>query len=372
MCCRRGSPILRAERLRRTELHRLPAAAPNDSGHVVGEALFRYETFYRPLPALRIAAGIDARKDTHQQTALDFNWWERTARRPAFDVRRLSAIYSRGKTTVELGSSSSVGARPTCSTPPTASPPETSSTSSKPITWASPPPGSPTARQSDTIDAVFSPRLTPSRIPLPRQRWLTVPFLPDLRPFLPGGPQEGLRWNHIGRTVEYSLSLYNGFNHLPPYPQMRMYGGDAALPLRWLTIKGEAAYFTSKTSYEDEYVLYVIQLERQAGEWFFVGGYAGEVVTRTRSSFDFAPDRGLARAWLGRAGYTIDTNRSVALETAIRQNGHGLWTKLEYSQAIGQHLRATAGMGLIRGRQDDFLGQYRRNSHLTITLRYSF
>jgi hypothetical protein len=27
---------------------------------------------------------------------------------------------------------------------------------------------------------------------------------------------------------------------------------------------------------------------------------------------------------------------------------------------------------LIRGDPDDFLGQYRRNSHLTATLRYSF
>ena len=62
------------------------------------------------------------------------------------------------------------------------------------------------------------------------------------------------------------LGLYSAW--LP----MRMYGGDATLPIRWLTIKGEAAYFTSTSASTDEYMLYVVQLERQTGEWVFVGG----------------------------------------------------------------------------------------------------
>jgi hypothetical protein len=39
---------------------------------------------------------------------------------------------------------------------------------------------------------------------------------------------------------------------------------------------------------------------------------------------------------------------------------------------MGQHLRVTFRGDLIRGDADDFLGQYRRNSHLNATLRYSF
>jgi hypothetical protein len=192
-------------------------------------------------------------------------------------------------------------------------------------------------------------------------------------------------------VAEYSLSYYDGHNNLPLfsfqepqpltplnvdvaryYPQMRMYGGDAAIPLKGVTVKAEAAYFTSATRTEDQYALYVVQLERQAGEWFFIGGYAGQVVTEHRSIFDFAPDRGLTSAFLGRAGYTIDTNRSVALQTALRQNGRGVWAKLEYSQALGAHWRATAAFTLIRGDESDFLGQYRRNSHAMLALRYSF
>jgi hypothetical protein len=75
---------------------------------------------------------------------------------------------------------------------------------------------------------------------------------------------------------------------------------------------------------------------------------------------------------VARASYTIDANRSAVVETAIRQNGHGEYVKGEYSQARGQHWRATAAGALIRGHVDDFLGQYRRNSHVTFSLRYSF
>ena len=75
---------------------------------------------------------------------------------------------------------------------------------------------------------------------------------------------------------------------------------------------------------------------------------------------------------MGRSGYTIDANRSVAFEAAIRQNGAGTWARAEYSQMIGAHWRATVGASWIRGNQDDFLGQYRRNSHFTLAMRYSF
>jgi hypothetical protein len=50
--------------------------------------------------------------------------------------------------------------------------------------------------QANTIDLVFSPRLTPSRIPLLNQRWSPLPAgLPyrELVPDFPGGPQFGAR-----------------------------------------------------------------------------------------------------------------------------------------------------------------------------------
>src|SRR5204863_6509371 len=112
----------------------------------------------------------------------------------------------------------------------------------------------------------------------------------------PRGSELGVRWGHIGKGFETSVSLFDGFNHLPNvdstlaasgreigirrvYPAIRTFGADAAVPLRWLTLKGEAAYFTSSSPQTDEYVLYVVQVERQAGEWLWVAGYVGEAVT---------------------------------------------------------------------------------------------
>jgi hypothetical protein len=151
-----------------------------------------------------------------------------------------------------------------------------------------------------------------------------------------------------------------------------MYGADAAIPLGPVNLKTEAAYFTSTNPQSDEYVLYVLQLERQAGEWAFAGGYAGEATALHRSTLQFSPTRGFARSLVGHASYTIDTNRSLSVEAVVRQDLDGAWVRAEYSQAFGQHIRATAAFALIRGNPTDFIGQYRLNSHALLTVRYSF
>jgi hypothetical protein len=102
-----------------------------------------------------------------------------------------------------------------------------------------------------------------------------------------------------------------------------------------------------------------------------IGGYAGEVVTERRALATFAPDRGTTRSVLGRASYTIDANRSVAFEAAIRENLDGVYAKVEYSQARGDHWRATVTGAVLQGDLHDFIGQYRRNSHAIVSVRYS-
>lgn len=100
-------------------------------------------------------------------------------------------------------------------------------------------------------------------------------------------------------------------------------------------------------------------------------GYAGEVVTRgTHNPLSFTPDRGFAKSFVGRAALTIDTNRSLAVETAVRSAGS--FVRLEYSQTFGQHWRVTPGVAWIRGDMTDFLGQYHRNSYASLAVRYSF
>ena len=373
-----------------------PQAAPSDRARAVAAALLRYEASYRITPGWRASAGVDARSDTHHEVERRWalGWQDRERQRPAFTVRRASLLYSRAPVTLELGKQFIRWGKADILNPTDRFAPRdflaVVDNDFLAVTAARLALGA----QTDTLELVFAPRFTPSRIPLVNQRWAPLPEGLEVReaaPRYPGGPQFGARWNHVGAGLEYSLCFYEGYNHLPLfegrlsglaprprleaqrfYPKLRMYGADAAAALGWVTLKGEAAWFRAPAGQADEYLLYVVQLERQAGEWFLVGGYAGQKVTRAGWGPGFAPDRGLARALLGRAGYTIDANRSLALETAVRQNGDGLWLKFEYSQALGQHWRVTAAWTLIRGTASDFLGQYRRNSHAALTLRYSF
>jgi hypothetical protein len=374
-----------------------PQSARNDSAHVVDETLLREEASYKFTPWLTVNGAFDARTDSHRQTAREWGLDadDRGTLRPAFSARRMSATIHRGKVTAEIGRQFIRWGKTDILNPTDRFAPKDYLSSVVDSDFL----GVTAARLTyesggNTVDLVWQPWFTPSRTPLLNQRWTALPAeaaavsLADAGAVYPGGSQYGARWNHIASGYEYSLCFFDGYQNLPSfdvlfnpltatasftrtYPKLRLYGGDAAIPLRWLTIKGEAAYFTSSTPGAEEYALYVIQLERQVKEWSFVAGYAGSVVTRNASSpLDFAPDRGFARSFVGRAGLTIDANRSLAVETAVRAEGS--FVRFEYSQLFGQHWRATGGLAWIRGDMTDFLGEYRRNSYASLAVRYSF
>jgi hypothetical protein len=371
-----------------------PQDAPNDTVNNIGDLLIREELFVKPVSWLQFAAGADVRANTHDQVDASVDIDNRDLQRPALSIRRLSATVSRGRFTLDVGKQFIRWGKTDIVTPTDRFAPRdflnVIDTEFLPVTGVR----GAVRLGDENLEAVWVPVFTPSRIPLLNQRWAVIPAAAPLTivqaaPALPGGSQTGIRWNHVGSRVEFAAAFFDGFNNLPylevlppvrpdrativtRYPSLRSYGGDVAVPTRWFTLKGEAAYFTSATALTDEYVLYVVQIERQSGEWSFVGGYAGDHVTKQQATFTFAPDRGLTRAIVGRASYTVDVNRSVSFETAIRQNGDGGYAKAEYSQARGTHWRATIGGALLRGEPEDFIGQYRLNSHLTLALRYSF
>jgi hypothetical protein len=371
-----------------------PQTAPNDSGQVVNETLLRWEASYKFAPWLKISGVFDADTDSHRQVEREFRLDVdgRSTLRPAFSLRRLSATLHKGKVTAEIGRQFIRWGKADILNPTDRFAPKDYLSSVVGSDFL----GVIAARLtvesgSNTLDLVWQPVFTPSRTPLLDQRWTVLPPqaqgvpIEDVGARYPGGSQYGARWNHVGAGYEYSFCFFDGFNNLPLfnaivdttsvgvqryYPALRLYGADAAVPLRWFTVKGEAAYFTSSTPNTDEYALYVVQIERQVKEWSFVGGYAGEVLTRSGNALQFAPDRGFARSFVGRAGWTIDANRSLAVEAAVRAAGS--FSRFEYSQTFGQHWRATAGIAWLRGDMTDFLGQYHRNSYASLAIRYSF
>ena len=387
-----------------------PQRAPNDATRLVGDLRAREDVFVKPAPWLQFAGSVDLRANSHDQ--VEDRWrldaGDRGVRRPRASLRRLTATFTHGPFTVDAGKQFIRWGKADIINPTDRFAPRdflnVVDTEFLGVTGVR----GVVQHGAETFEAVWVPRVTPSRVPLLDQRWTAVPAaaavpLVDGGSDFPEGSQTGLRWGHVGAGFEYSLSFFNGFNHLPNidatptfnaelaehaekpsaadsslvvvrrlYPAIRTYGGDAAIPTKWFTIKGEAAYFTSATPMTDEYVLYVIQLERQAGEWAIVAGYAGEAITARRATVSFAPDRGMTRSIVARASYTIDPVRSLAFETAVRQNGAGVYARVEYSQARGSHWRTTVTAAGIGGQSDDFLGQYRRNSHAALALRYSF
>jgi hypothetical protein len=377
-----------------TPLLAYPRAAPGDSGRFTAEALLRYEVFWRASPQWKLSFGADGQTDTHRQAFRDFtfSWLDRTRQRQAVAIRRASVAYQKKRWTVEVGKQFIRWGKTDVLTPTDRFAPRDYTNFARTDLLAVTAARATWGGDADTVDFAYSPRFTPSRTPLLNQRWAgpIAEFNPVFAdPEYPGAGQFGFRWNHAGRRAEFATAFYEGFNPLPIFDvaftipefrlrfaprhaQMRMIGGDLSVPLPWFTVKTEAAYFASRTQSADEYWLYVVEAERQWGEWIAVIGYAGEAVMRRRQLFDFAADRGLTRTILGTLRYTIDANRSIAAETAVRQNGRGSLLKIEYSQAAGAHWRVTGGYSWIRGAGNDFLGQFRANSFGFLTLRYSF
>jgi hypothetical protein len=382
-----------------------PVSVPNDSVQAIGDLLIREEVFLKPAGWIQFAAGLDLRANSHDQVE---NQWrldldDRGVRRPRAAIRRLTATITAPHFTLDVGKQFIRWARADVLNPTDRFAPRdflnVIDTEFLPVFGVRPS----IQIGHETLEVVWVPRLTPSRLPLFNQRWTVVPPEAERVPIVDGGStipkasQQGVRWNHTEERFETSLSFFNGFNHLPNiesrllpssieesglppsaielsrlYPALRSYGADMAIPTPVLTLKGEATYFTSPTSTSEEYVLYVVEIERQVREWVLVVGYAGEVVTKSNDSFPFAPDRGIARSILGRVSYTVDPRRTVAIEGVARQNGDGVYVKGEFSQSFGQHMRLTlTGVG-IGGEPDDFIGQYRRNSHGSAAVRFSF
>ncbi|MBM3770733.1 MAG: hypothetical protein FJW27_05495 [Acidimicrobiia bacterium] len=390
-----------------------PQRAANDTQRAIADLLAREEVFIRATSWFRLSSGVEARGNSYNQ--VDRSWRtrfdDRTVRRPALAMRRLSAAISRGGLALDVGKQFIRWGKVDIVTPTDRFAPRDYMAVIDNDFLAVRGARLAYAKGGDTIELVVVPWFTPSRVPLLDQRWTVVPdgvSITDATPpeSWPGSTQTGARYSHVGAGYEYAVAFFNGFNHLPnvqigvppgpslpqppagitvlmspvsrplalvrTYSRMRMYGGDVALPTRWVTLKGEAAFFATSTPGTDEFVLFVAQAERQMGEWLLIGGYAGSVVTRAGGTATFAPDRGTTRSFIGRASYTIDSTRSAAVEGALRQTGDGVYLKGELSRSSGTHWRTTVAGALIRGEPDDFLGQFRRNSHLSLTFRYSF
>jgi len=370
--------------------------AVNDPERTVGDVLAREEVFIKPARWFQLAGGVDFRANSHDQVEDEwrFDLDDRGVLRPRIALRRLSATFTGGGFTLDVGKQFIRWGRADVIYPTDRFAPRdylnVLDADVLPVIGVRPS----IQVANETFEVVWQLQPTPSRLPLFTQRWSPLPTAARELPIVDAGSQIpdrgafGARWRHTGPRIETAVSYFDGVNHLPNissrilengsleltrlFPEIRMIGGDVAVPTSWLTWKFETAYVTAPKQDTEEYVLYVIEVERQVREWLLDFGYAGDHTTEPYAVPAFAPDRGMARSIIGRASYTVDPRRTVVLEGAVRQNGDGVFAKAEYSQAFGQHVRLTLDGVAIGGQETDFIGQYRDNSHVSGGLRFSF
>ncbi len=279
-----------------------PQTGVRDDTQVVADSLFRWEPSLKA-GSWRFDASFDARMDSHDMTqrTAEVTFWDRTIQRPALAVSRLSVSWAHGPVTFVAGKQFVRWGKTDILVPTDRFAPRDYLNVIEPQLLAITAARLTIGNSSDSIDAVYAPRLTPSRAPLLDQRWVAIPpaagnlTIVDDGALYPSRSQAGVRWNHIGRRFEHSLSFYRGSNHLPwfeaslqgtappqvavrrRYAQLTTVGADVAVPLPVFTVKAEAAWFHSDTARAGEYMLYVVQVERQSGEWLFVAGIRGRV-----------------------------------------------------------------------------------------------
>lgn len=375
-----------------------PQATLDDAGPAVGELRFVYEGVARFNQFWSAAYGIEGDSDTHRQDRRDAGlfWFDRSLRRPLISVRRLSIRYAGERWNLEAGKQVIRWGHTDLWCPTDRFAPRDYlyplETEYLAVTAARV-----AYRAGDkTVEAVYVPRFTPTRLPIPYTRWLQA--LPadytgysfrDVGNAYPGGGQFGVRFRQNTARTDYSLMYFEGFDHTPSlalfynpytdliklrriYPRTHMAGGGVSSVVRGVVLRGEAAWFGSPTPYTDNYIQYAVEGERTQGRITAILGYAGEALTADRAKNRLAMDRALTDVFVGRVLCRVNDRNEVSGEYLIRRLGDGYGWKAAYTRHLGNNWSVTAGGVWIGGGVENIFGNYVHNSHVLLTLRYSF
>jgi len=144
-----------------------PQTAPNDSAHAVDQAAIRWEASYKVAPWLKLSGALDARADTHRQVdrTAQLNLDDRTTQRPALSLREFNATIHKGKVTAEFGRQIIRWGKTDILTPTDRFAPKDYLSSVVDSEFLAVPAARITiAGANDSLDAIWQPWFTPSRI----------------------------------------------------------------------------------------------------------------------------------------------------------------------------------------------------------------
>jgi hypothetical protein len=256
------------------------------------------------------------------------------------------------------------------------------------------------------FEGAWLPFYTPTRLPLIGQRWF--PRLPTGTPVQQiqyhdlGGPvpagtlgngQWAVRYNQIIPGAEFSVSYFDGFDDLPffrasgtpllaeqairvdlrrEYFRVHVVGADFASGIGPVGIRGEAAYFDQTDPLNLDHLLFVIGLDKSWGDWFAIVQYAGQKVSGRVEPAAVFPDLGLRSTLLYRVERTLGPDRTFEIKGALRLRDGDFLIQPLYSVALSNKWRLKIGTTLFAGASDGYLGQFRYNSHLNLSVTYTF
>jgi hypothetical protein len=259
-----------------------------------------------------------------------------------------------------------------------------------------------------SLEGVWVPFYTPTRLPILGQRWF--PHLPreaqgfDLVYRDLGGPfpaatlgngQWGLRYNQILSRGEFSFSYFDGFDDIPffrseaallpgsarptalislrrEYYRVRVAGLDFASGIGPIGIRGEAAYFDQSDPDNLDHVLYIVGVDKAWGEWFAVLQYAGQKANGRFAGQAVFPDLGLRSTLICRIERTMGPSRSLEIKGALSLHDGDLFLQPVYTVTLSNRWRLKVGAIVFAGEKDGYLGQFRDNSHINLELKYAF
>jgi hypothetical protein len=179
-----------------------PQEAQNDRTQLVGDLLVREELFVKPAPWVQFAGGLEWRANSHEQ--VDTNWRpdlaDRGARRPRLSIRRAAMTIAHGPLTLDVGKQFIRWGKADIINPTDRfAPRDFLNVVDNEFIAVSGARAMIRIGERDTLDTVWVPRFTPSRIPLLSQRWTVLPpdapqvQIVDAGARFPDGSQAGIR-----------------------------------------------------------------------------------------------------------------------------------------------------------------------------------
>jgi hypothetical protein len=268
---------------------------------------------------------------------------------------------------------------------------------------------------SASLDMVWIPTFTPTRLPLLAQRWFPLRARDQARGVevrssvkypatTPAHSQVALRWDDSRRGWDYSASYFSGWNDIPDYniqfavssrsvqldlarsfSRLQVIGADFAGVLGGRALRGEFGFFRPERKNNlplindrRNYIQYALGTDWRWGDWYAIAQWVGDNSLGTRSTFDIPggpprfPDRGFGQAVLGRVERTLNSWSSVHVNAVIRFQDADFLLKPEYLYDISQSWKLQAGFLILGGHRSGFLGQYHENSRMYIRLKQSF